>query len=79
MTTINNDHIEELLHRLANKVAMFNQYKDKYTGNYRECPFWSEKYGIEEAMKVFGIKFEYEMNDDLEYIAIKSGNIRVEI
>lgn len=76
---INNDHIEELLYRLANKTAMFVQYRDKYKDNIRECPFWSEKVGIEEAMRVLGIKFEYEMDDALNYIAVKSGNIRVEI
>lgn len=73
------DHIEELLYRLANKVHMFNQYRDKYKVNIRECPFYSEKVGIEEAMRVLGIKFEYEFDEGINIIAVRSGNIRVEI
>ncbi len=76
---ITTDHIEELLERLSIKVRMFDQYREAYKDNIRECPFYSEKVGIEETMKVLGIEFEYEFDDDINVIAVRSGNIRVEI
>lgn len=71
--------LEEILNSMAVKVLMTEQFKDKYKGNLRECPFHSELYGMQETLKIMGVPFQYEFDDDLNYIAIKSGDIRVEI
>lgn len=76
---MNRDIIEEMLHRLAIKVYLSEQYREEYKRNVRECPFYSEMIGMREAMQVMGINVDFEYNDDLKITALKVDDIRVEI
>ena len=71
----------EVLEVMANKAAISNIAKEEGTyKNMRECPFYSELNGMEMMLKIMGIEFEYEFNDDVTKItAISAQGIRVEV
>lgn len=71
---------KEFAERLANKTRLIESFKDSYPDNIRECPFFSERRGIEEALKVMGIEVDYEFNADVTAItAVSVMGQRVEI
>lgn len=71
---------KEFAERLANKTRLIAHFRDNYPDNIRECPFFSERSGIEEALRVMGIDFEYEMNASVTAItAVIVQGQRVEI
>lgn len=66
--------------RLALKTRLFEQFKDNYPDNWRECPFFSERRGIEEALQLMGIDYEYEFNEEVTAItAVTVMGQRVEL
>lgn len=76
-----NTKLYEILETMANKASIANivkaegQYK-----NMRECPIYSELHGMEQMLKIMGIEFEYEFNDDVtKMMAIKARGMRVNI
>ena len=73
--------LNEILHSMANKAALVNISKeDGEYKNMRECPFYSELKGMELVLKMMGIEFDYEFNEDVtKMTAINSQGIRVEI
>lgn len=73
--------LSEILHAMANKAAISNIVKEEGTyENMRECPIYSELNGMELVLKMMGIEFEYEFNEDVtKMTAINAQGIRVEI
>lgn len=55
---------------IANLAAIEKDYVEQYKGNIRECPFHSERVGMERMLKMMGIAFEYDFNDAIEPVAI---------
>lgn len=62
-----NEMLREIGDRLANKYSLYSIYKNNYNNNHRECPFYSEARGIEEALKVMGINFSIEFDVQVSY------------
>lgn len=78
MTTTYN--AKEIAKRLAIKTALANTFADQYPNNCRENPFYSEREGIEEMLKMLGIEFEYEWDETVTNItAVTVMGERVEI
>lgn len=74
--------LNEIINTMAITAAMCNLYKSegRYKENFRECPFCSELNGMEMILKIMGVEFEYEFNDDCSKItAVKAQGIRVEV
>lgn len=74
--------LEEILKSMATKAALANMYKEdeEFKNNMRKCPFYSELYGMEHTLKIMGIEFEYEYNEDVTKItAIKSNDIYIPV
>ena len=47
--------------------------------NKRQCAVYNERKGMEYALYLLGINYEYEYNDNLEVIAVSVNNERVEL
>lgn len=64
MTT---EMIKEFGTVMATKMAIvgFTQDDERFKGNKRMNPFFSELKGMEQALKIMGIDFEYEFNADV--------------
>lgn len=76
-TTINT---KEVAKRLMIKTRLANMFADQYPNNCRENPFYSEREGIEEMLKMMGIDFEYEWDEEvLNITAVTVMGDRVEI
>ena len=73
--------LNEVLEVMANKASIANIAKAEGTyKNMRECPIYSELHGMEQMLKIMGIEFEYEFNDEVtKMTAIKAKGMRVEI
>ena len=74
--------LKEMLDTMATKARLCNMLRKdgEYAENFRECPYWSELKGMETALKIMGIEFEYEYNREVtEMTAISAEDIRVAI
>ena len=74
-----NTQLNEILDNMVVKASLCNIYKKegKYKNNFRECPFSSELTGMEQVLKILGIDFEYDFNEDCtEITAITARGIR---
>lgn len=76
-----NNKLYEILETMANKASIANIHKAEGSyKNMRECPIYSELNGMEQMLKIMGIDFEYEFNEDVTRMtAIKARGMRVEI
>lgn len=72
------ENFQKMADRMANKIAVANIYVKTYE-NKRECPFYSEWKGMEQALKAMGIDFEYDFNDDIEIVAVTVMGQRAEV
>ena len=75
------DTMKAMAERLANKikVAKIGLDNERYHLNKRECPFYSEWKGMEQALKTLGIDYEYEYNDEYMITAVTVMGQRVEL
>ena len=84
---MNKSTLFEILDTMATKASICNDERPKYIdengnhkGNFRTFPIHSELKGMELTLKIMGIEFGYEFNEDVTRItAIKSGDIRIEV
>ena len=82
---MNRSKLFEILDTMATKASICNDERPNYIDengktNFRTFPLYSELNGMELTLKIMGIEFEYEFNEDVTRItAIKSGDIRIEI
>lgn len=61
--------MKAMAERIASKIRIANKFVDNYT-NKRECPFYSEWKGMEQALKAMGIDYEYEYNENIQIVAV---------
>lgn len=73
-----NEMMKAMAERMANKIRIIPHYIEGYT-NKRECPFYSELRGMEQALKTMGIEYGYEYNQDIQIVAVTVMGQRVEI
>lgn len=73
-----NEMMKVMAERIASKIRIANIFVDNYS-NKRECPFYSEWKGMEQALKAMGIDYEYEYNEDIQVVAVIVMCQRVEI
>ena len=73
-----NEIMKVMAERIASKIRIANNYVGNYS-NKRECPFYSEWKGMEQALKAMGIDYEYEYNEDIQIVAVIVMGQRVEI
>ncbi len=66
------DIMKAMAERLATKIRVTKIALDdeRYHLNKRECPFYSEWKGMEQALKTMGIEYEYEYNDEYMITAV---------
>ena len=64
--------------RMANKIRVAKIFVGEFD-NKRECPFYSELKGMEQALNTLGIPFHYEFNSCYEISAVNVDGSRVEI
>lgn len=82
---MNRTKLSEILDTMATKASICNDERPNYMGengktNFRTFPIYSELKGMELTLKIMGIEWEYEFNEDVTRItAIKSGDIRIEV
>jgi len=79
---MNRTTLKEMLEIMAIKASLcnINKTEGNYSKNFRECPIYSELKGMEMALKIMGIEFEYEFDKTVTLMtAIKANGIRVEI
>ncbi len=82
---MNKSTLYEILDTMATKASICNDERPNYIGenrktNFRKFPIFSELKGMELTLKIMGVEFEYEYNEDVTKItAIKSGDIRIEV
>ncbi|CAJ0596528.1 unnamed protein product [Cylicocyclus nassatus] len=64
--------IKEIAKEMATKIAIvkMNKNDEEWKGNIRKFPIFSEWKGMEQTLKVMGIEFEYEFDDNLEITAV---------
>ena len=76
-----NEKLYEILESMAIKASIANMAKaDGTYKNMRECPAYSELVGMEHILKIMGIDFEFEFNEDVTRMtAIKARDIFVAI
>lgn len=62
--------IHDILKSMAAKAALVNITKrdGQYKENMRECPFYSELYGMEHTLKLMGIDFNFYYDETVQYI-----------
>ena len=62
--------IREIGKVMANKVSIVNFTKDdeEWKDNIRKNPIFSELKGMEMALNILGIDFDYEFNDEVTKI-----------
>lgn len=70
--------IKAMSEKIAAKIRIANLYIENYS-NKRECPFYSEWKGMEQALKTMGIEYEYEYNEECQIIAVIVKGQRTEI
>ena len=75
------DTMKAMAERLAKKikVAKIGLDGERYSLNKRECPFYSEWKGMEQALKTLGIDYEYEYSDEYMITAVTVMGQRVEL
>lgn len=61
--------MKAMAERIASKIRIANKFVDNYN-NKRECPFYSEWKGMEQALKAMGIDYEYEYNEEIKIVAV---------
>lgn len=61
--------MKAMAERIASKIRITNIFVDNYN-NKRECPFYSEWKGMEQALKAMGIDYEYEYNEEIKIVAV---------
>lgn len=82
---MNRSTLFEILDTMATKASICNDERPNYIGedgksNFRTFPIYSELKGMELTLKIAGIEFEYEFNEDVSKItAIKSGDICIAV
>lgn len=75
-----NEMIIKIGETIANKIRCARIFNDNYKENNRENPYNSERRGIEQTLRIMGIDYEYEFDDNVEKeIAIKINEITIEI
>lgn len=70
--------MKAMAERMANKIRLINHVIEDYE-NKRNCPFYSELRGMEQALKTMGIDYVYEYNSDIKITAVVVMGQRVEI
>ena len=73
-----NEAMKAMAERIAVKIRCVNVSVNHYE-NRRNCPFYSEWKGMEQALKTMGIDFEYEYDNDINIIAVSVMGQRVAI
>ena len=64
--------------RMAQKAKMVRIFADRYE-NKRNCPFYSELVGMEQALKTMGIEYSFEYNEEYMMTAVTVMGQRVEV
>lgn len=64
--------------RMAKKIRVMYLSVDHYE-NKRNCPFFSELKGMEQALVTMGIEYEYEYDSDYKIAAVIVMGEKVEI
>ena len=70
--------MKAMARRIATKIRVANIYVENYS-NKRECPFYSEWKGMEQALKAMSIHYEYEYDKNYQIVAVVVNGQRVEI
>ena len=62
----------EIAERLASKQRMYECFKDckEFENNQRFNPFYSEFHGMVEMLKVMGIEYDFEYNENYEMVTV---------
>ena len=72
--------LKMILNDMAITARMIDLYKDDYTENVRECPFYSELSGKIHVLKIMGYEVDFSMTPDCKkYTGITCEGITVEI
>lgn len=76
------EKLYELLLTMAKKAALCNMAREEgaYKDHFRQYPIFSELKGMETALKILGIDFDYEFNTDSTKItAVKANDIYIKV
>lgn len=64
-----NEIMMNMADRIAKKIRVA-KVSMKHYENKRNCPFYSEWKGMEQALKTMGIDYDCEYNDDCEIVSV---------
>lgn len=64
--------------KMAHKVKMVRIFAGRYE-NERECPFYSELIGMEQALQTMGIEYSFEYNEEIMITAVTVMGQRVAV
>jgi hypothetical protein len=73
-----NDMMKRMAERMASKIRVMKISVDHYE-NKRNCPFYSELKGMEQALNTMGIDYKYDYNGDYEIVAVAVGGHKVAV
>lgn len=82
MKAMNNEMYMEIAQAIATKVAVeriAQEGEELFEENMRFNPFYSEKAGMLQMLKMMDISFEFEFDDDYKETAIIVEGCRAEI
>ena len=76
------EKLYELLLTMAKKAALCNQVREEgaYKDHFRQFPIFSELKGMETALKILGVDWDFEYNaDSTKITAVKAGDIYIKV
>ena len=72
------EQMEQMAEAMATKIRMTKRTVDRYESR-RECPWYSERKGMERALDVLGIPFSYEYDNEYNIVAVTVNGFRTAV